>query len=135
MDSNLGNFEEAIDHISGLPDAILGHILSFVPTNSSVKTSILSKRWQHVWTKVPALDFTQMPSSNGFEMFYRKPSREHEICFRRFVDRVLLYHDVFYLQHLRLHFGDDNFKFKSWLDAMLLKFIIREIDMEVKWNI
>ena len=121
MDSCLGD-DQVMDHISGLPDAILGHILSFIPTKSSVKTSILSKRWQHVWTKVPALDFTEMPSlpfSYGLKISYRKLSREHKTCFNNFVDRVLLHHDVFYLRYLHLHFGDDDLKCTSWLEIKL----------------
>ncbi|KAK7293114.1 hypothetical protein RJT34_15975 [Clitoria ternatea] len=45
------------DKISGLPDTILSHILSFVPTKTAVATSALSKRWKSVWRSVPIWDF------------------------------------------------------------------------------
>ncbi|EYU44921.1 hypothetical protein MIMGU_mgv1a009675mg [Erythranthe guttata] len=46
-----------IDRLSSLPDRVLRHILSFLPTKSSVRTSILGQRWRHLWAYVPNLDF------------------------------------------------------------------------------
>ncbi|MGS7457711.1 F-box protein, partial [Mycobacterium tuberculosis] len=40
-----------------MPDSVLSCILSFLPTERVVATSILSKRWRYVWTSVDKLDF------------------------------------------------------------------------------
>ncbi|XVF00894.1 hypothetical protein REPUB_Repub04eG0041300 [Reevesia pubescens] len=52
------NHKNDTDRIGDLPDSVLGHILSFLPTQDSVATNLLSKRWVDLWTEVPVLDFT-----------------------------------------------------------------------------
>ncbi|XP_042386990.1 F-box protein At5g03100-like [Zingiber officinale] len=46
------------DYLSTLPDELLSHILSFLPTLDSIRTSVLSRRWRHVWTSVPVINFS-----------------------------------------------------------------------------
>ena len=47
-----------VDRLSALHESILLHILSFLPTKDSIKTSVLSKRFRHAWASVPALRLT-----------------------------------------------------------------------------
>lgn len=46
------------DRLSVLPQNILSNILSRLPTNEAVRTSLLSKKWKHHWTTVYNLNFT-----------------------------------------------------------------------------
>ncbi|CAH8376222.1 unnamed protein product [Eruca vesicaria subsp. sativa] len=46
---------DGVDLISLLPDEILQTILSSLETFIAVRTSILSKRWRHVWSGTPSL--------------------------------------------------------------------------------
>uniref|UniRef100_M4D557 F-box domain-containing protein n=1 Tax=Brassica campestris TaxID=3711 RepID=M4D557_BRACM len=54
-----------VDTISGLPDVILQHILTFIPTKYAITTSLLSKRWRHVWCDTPSLSFKSSPTLNA----------------------------------------------------------------------
>ncbi|KAL9145919.1 hypothetical protein ABFS82_13G076400 [Erythranthe guttata] len=45
------------DRLTDLPDAVLCHILSFLPTKFSVRTSILGQRWRYLWSFLPNLVF------------------------------------------------------------------------------
>ncbi|RHN45877.1 putative F-box domain-containing protein [Medicago truncatula] len=59
------------DRISSLPDPIICHILSFLPTKNSAATSILSKRWKPIWLSVSTLDFDDetFPNYDSFRLF------------------------------------------------------------------
>lgn len=46
-----------LDRISDLPDSILHHILSFLPTEEAIEASYLSKRWNWLWTFASGLSF------------------------------------------------------------------------------
>ncbi|KEH20275.1 putative F-box domain, FBD domain, leucine-rich repeat domain, L domain-containing protein [Medicago truncatula] len=49
---------EEEDRLSSLPDSILCHILSFLPTRTSVATmTLVSHRWRHLWEHLQVFDF------------------------------------------------------------------------------
>ncbi|XP_027193539.1 F-box/FBD/LRR-repeat protein At4g26340-like isoform X1 [Cicer arietinum] len=48
-----------IDRISSLPDSVLCHILSFLTAKTCVATSLLSRRWRHVWENIQVLEFRE----------------------------------------------------------------------------
>ncbi|KAI5332938.1 hypothetical protein L3X38_023067 [Prunus dulcis] len=81
------------DRISELPDAVLCHILSFLPTKLAVRTSILSTRWKNIWASVHNLDF-----DDEYD-----PWIERDDSFSMFVDRVLSFRDSADIHKFRLH--------------------------------
>ncbi|XWS49101.1 hypothetical protein CRYUN_Cryun13aG0134800 [Craigia yunnanensis] len=50
-----------VDRISDLLDDILHLILSLMPMQMSIRTSILSKRWRHLWKYTHVVDFNSLP--------------------------------------------------------------------------
>ncbi|KAF8082912.1 hypothetical protein N665_0800s0009 [Sinapis alba] len=76
-----------MDRLTSLPDELLYHILSFLPTKSAVVTSSLSKRWLNLWKLNPILDiddsvFIHHEDGKGGREVIRQ-------SFVRFVDSVL----------------------------------------------
>ncbi|WZZ66635.1 hypothetical protein YC2023_078005 [Brassica napus] len=77
-----------MDRISNLPEALISHILSFLPTEESALTSVLSKKWRYLFAYRPNLDF------DGSVIRFHPDTCEREktqvlIVFTYFVDRVL----------------------------------------------
>ncbi|KAL6216373.1 hypothetical protein ACLB2K_009596 [Fragaria x ananassa] len=83
-----------IDWISALPDELVRQILGLMPTLHSVRTSVLSKRWNKLWTSVPNLDFNDLrdfPNDNADnDVQLRRPRCDR---FVRFVSTVLYARD------------------------------------------
>ncbi|XP_056171673.1 F-box/LRR-repeat protein At3g26922-like isoform X1 [Syzygium oleosum] len=63
-----------------LPHAILLRILAFLPTEDAVRTSVLSRRWEYLWTSIPCLVFIE-------------ENIDGRMLFRNFVERALLLRD------------------------------------------
>jgi hypothetical protein len=72
----------AVDRISELPDEILGHILSFLPTILAFTTTVLSKRWTRLFYSLAVLRFRfnneTLKNHNSF----------NHLC--RFIDTLML---------------------------------------------
>ncbi|XP_048441431.1 F-box/LRR-repeat protein At3g58900 [Pyrus x bretschneideri] len=103
------------DRISELPDTILCHVLSFLETVHAVRTTVLSTRWNNLWTKVPNLHFDYYPSfSPKYEDEDADVCRNH---FMTFVDRVLFFRDSSKIQNFTLScFEESDFtRIDGWL--------------------
>ncbi|CAN6374724.1 unnamed protein product [Urochloa humidicola] len=47
------------DHLSALPFDALLHVLSFLPSDDAVCTSVLARRWRHLWKSTRSLRLTR----------------------------------------------------------------------------
>ncbi|CAO2143765.1 unnamed protein product [Urochloa humidicola] len=50
---------EEEDRISTLPDGVLQHVLSSLPSDEVVRTCVLARRWRHLWKSTPAVRITR----------------------------------------------------------------------------
>lgn len=85
-----------MDKISHLPEALLLQILSLLPTKDVVATSVLTKRWKHMWKTVPKLTFDYHLNQSQNETF------SENVC------RLLLSHRSSILESLSLRFSLDS---------------------------
>lgn len=108
MSETMNQGMDEIDHISYLPEIVIYNVMDFLSTKEVVRTSILSKRWQHVQASYPSLDLDQ--TYFGIELAIPKPKKgnlvdrypdleEKRDKFIRFVDETLL---RFHEQGLRI---------------------------------
>ncbi|XP_050220940.1 F-box/LRR-repeat protein At3g26922-like isoform X2 [Mercurialis annua] len=98
--------------IDNLPETLILHILSFLPTLDAVTTSLVSKKWHKLWTMIPSLNFslTNFPP-------YKTPSTTRKF-FANFIDRTLISRAHSPPSTLRLDFiYEERFKFHvdSWV--------------------
>ncbi|TVU26441.1 hypothetical protein EJB05_28988 [Eragrostis curvula] len=67
------------DRFSVLPDAILQHVLSFLPAQDAVRTCILARLWRHLWKL-----------TTGLRLWYDAKARTSVQKFQLFVDHLML---------------------------------------------
>ncbi|XP_058220013.1 FBD-associated F-box protein At4g10400-like isoform X2 [Rhododendron vialii] len=115
------DFGRSLDRISKLPDSVLCHILSFLPTKYAVGTSILSTRWQYLWTSVAMLDFNDSELFNKRDRTNGIGEAEVDLRFTNFVNTVLLLSDVSCLEKFNLKL--DSFCYfgivKAWISTAI----------------
>ncbi|KAF5757134.1 putative F-box domain, FBD domain, leucine-rich repeat domain superfamily [Helianthus annuus] len=119
---------ENVDMFSSLPEEILSHILSLMPTKYAVRTSILSKRWRYSWMFVTNFDFdgTRTNPFHGLDRF------------TKFVDRVLNDCKTSKINLFRLQFYEtcvQKLSASSWIDKAVrlnvCELDIRSIQLEL----
>ncbi|KAM5586470.1 hypothetical protein ABKV19_005405 [Rosa sericea] len=108
------------DRISGLPDALLCHILSFLQTIYAVRTCVLSTRWKNIWESVPNLDFDSGP--------FRKSAKLKTVG-----DHVLFFRNSSNIQRFRLNWnynGIDQSCINGWIHTAMKRNVV-ELDLFV----
>ncbi|XP_019089258.1 PREDICTED: FBD-associated F-box protein At5g38590-like [Camelina sativa] len=109
-----------MDKISGLPDAVLVKILSFLPTKVAVSSSILAKRWEFLWMLLPRLEFTS-------QMVTTKPGLGD------FINKNMPLHRAPFIEslHLLLELSRRDSKpedIKRWIEITVSR-NVRELDI------
>lgn len=101
-----------------MPDSILIHILSFVPTEDAVRTCVLSTRWKQIWASVPNLQFF----FNSWQYFK----------FPHFIDRVLFFHELPRIQTFYLKCDEvDPDRLNTWV-SVAIKRGVQELHIDVQ---
>ncbi|KAF7825780.1 putative FBD-associated F-box protein [Senna tora] len=111
---------EDFDRISQLPDSLLCHILSYLPTKTAVLTSILSNRWRRLWTFLADLDLDdEMPSFKRHDDHFQR--EEVSQSFSQFVYAVLLQNQTEPIKRFRLkciYPSCNEFNINAWVNAV-----------------
>ncbi|KAL1342712.1 hypothetical protein HN51_029230 [Arachis hypogaea] len=75
-----GNSYESgmVMNICDLPDPILYHILSSLPTKDAIRTSVLSKMWEHLWKNISKIELR--------ENYHSYPEQPEPVKRQKFMD-------------------------------------------------
>ncbi|CAH1416568.1 unnamed protein product [Lactuca virosa] len=110
------------DRLSSLPEEVLSHILSLMPTKFDVRSCILSKRWRQSWMMVTNLDFNESHPTCGLDWFMK------------FVDRVLELCKTSQVKLFKLHFTRyvvPKSSVSKWIDKVV-RLNVCELDINVR---
>lgn len=123
-------YGEGVDVISSLSDNVLRHILSFLSTEDSIRTSILSRRWQYLWTSISDINLDDISWSKEDDKIKDQCPMCHR--FSDFVDRVLLLHDASDIRKLHLNILDpvNSARLSSWISAAI-RHNVQELNLEL----
>ncbi|KAI3888202.1 hypothetical protein MKX03_012081, partial [Papaver bracteatum] len=124
--SNVG-VGEGEDNISNLPDALINHILSFLPTKCGLSTCILSKRWKYVVYSIPVLDFRNWRATKS-RNYHRETKR-----FMNFLDTVVFRYEKFNVQKFYLDWDRvlDVSRVNRWISA-IMKHKVEEFGLSIE---
>ncbi|XP_057429993.1 F-box protein At4g09920-like isoform X2 [Lotus japonicus] len=112
-----------VDRISKLPDEVLCHILSFLPTEEAVTTILLSKRWRPLWPSLSTLDFDDFRFFRRRRDLQGKEKQNSDPSFINFVYAAILSRDLHQpIKNFRLIWGESESlgsHVKVWLNAAI----------------
>ncbi|KAI3851171.1 hypothetical protein MKX03_007236 [Papaver bracteatum] len=100
------------DRIRRLPESLIHHILSLLPTKCAVATTVLSRGWNNLWISLPVLDFREWKSPDT------EATQSSTNSFMDFVDRVLLLRNMSDIKKFCLTCNGEYFddqRIKAWI--------------------
>ncbi|XP_059447577.1 F-box/LRR-repeat protein At4g14103-like isoform X2 [Corylus avellana] len=106
--------------LGNLPDEVLRHILSFLPTTDAVRTSVLSRRWEYLWASIPNLNFGRQPANRNLLM--------------DFVERALCLLDSSVIKRLSLScdvLGDAS-RINTWISTAVRWHNVQELNVHLE---
>ncbi|KAL1192517.1 F-box/FBD/LRR-repeat protein [Cardamine amara subsp. amara] len=109
------------DRISSLLDSLLAHIVSYLPIEDSIKTSVLSKRWELVWLNASVLDLKK-------SVFPPDNNKVPEMVMNKF----LKFNRRLHMHTFKVKYDDHNictFQYLVWIDIMINRGI-QHLDVE-----
>ncbi|CAN7102639.1 unnamed protein product [Brassica rapa subsp. narinosa] len=113
------------DRLSDLPDPLLTQILSHLPIIDSVKTNVLSKRWESLWLTVSTLDLND-----------RDIAPPYKKLFATFIDSFLDHNfESPLLQSLKIKYDECNvnlFPISEWIATAVHLRGIHHLDVEIQ---
>ncbi|KAI3866966.1 hypothetical protein MKX03_022009 [Papaver bracteatum] len=107
---------EEEDRIRRLPESLIHHILSLLPTKCAVATTILSRGWNNLWISLPVLDFREWKSPDT------EATQSSTNSFMDFVDRVLLLRNMSDIKKFCLTCNGEYFddqRIKAWITTAI----------------
>ena len=101
-------YDKRITMICGLPDEILALIISSLPAIEAIRTSVLSKRWVHLWRRISKIELKE-----------GRPETRQQ--FIDYVRRLLAISDCFILEKFSLSckVGEDAAQVNEWLSGFI----------------
>ncbi|KAL0354799.1 UNVERIFIED_CONTAM: putative F-box/LRR-repeat protein [Sesamum radiatum] len=121
-----------IDRISNLPNEVLCHILSFLPTKYAVATCILSTKWKNLFPLIPNL---RLRLDDSLILHPESAVETYLISFLNFVDRLLnvTLHDVpsIYAFCLICQKFDDGREIAKWVQGAL-RLNVNRMDLRIR---
>lgn len=117
--------EEQVDQICNLPDVIIQHILSFLPTLDAMRASFVGKRWRSLCTETRILNFDDRQFLQGKEAvtdsvdFSVNQSAHPKLAFADFVTSMHLMYRAAKIEryHLSIRHATNLKYVQAWISV------------------
>lgn len=125
----MGN-DENDDLISGLPDDILSYVLCFMDTRTAARTSLLSKRWKHIWTCLIHLNI-EVP-----KLYHRPVLPSDMVRYCNWINNIVASNRANYLDSFRIVASlDESFAahLQNWVEFAFLR-NVRNLEVNLSFK-